>query len=314
MENSQIKKEDFAGKLEKLGIVPRRNELLKRHTTFQVGGPADYFVEIKQRQQLAELLKLCQDYTLPFFLLGNGSNVVFSDTGYRGVVGVLRGEFQEIQKEKSADSVRAGAGVSLSFLLKWSADQEQTGLELLAGVPGTVGGAVVTNAGTTDWGFGECVVSLEVLLPDGKIVRRESKDIHFSYRRGKYGRGYILSAEIRLKNGERNAIVKNITQRLKKRLETQPISLPNAGCIFRNPPGEVAGRLISAVGLSGKKLGGALVSAKHCNFIVNAGEAKAEDIAELAGFIRDEVRKKKGIILEYEVEFIGDELRRFLAV
>lgn len=287
------------------------NEPLAKHTSFRIGGPAEYFVEVKKRSELANLLKIAKKYNLKVFPLGAGTNLLVKDRGIRGLVIKLSGDFRKIQFKNH--SVFVGAGVGLPRLLKVSAEHNLGGIEFLAGIPGTVGGALVMNAGNSKEGISNLVDSVEIMKQNGKIQILKKKKLHFSYRRSNFPKGsLILSCWLRLKKSKKKTIIKIVKKELKKRWEKQPRGY-SAGSIFKNPRADyaggcrtTAGRLIEEAGLKGVKYGDAYISKKHANFILNQGEAKAKDVLCLIRKIKNTVKEKFGVKLKLEIEIVGE--------
>jgi UDP-N-acetylmuramate dehydrogenase len=279
-------------------------ELLAKHTSLRIGGPAEYFVEVANRNELANLLKIAKKYNSKVFLLGAGTNVLVKDRGIKGIVIRLLGDFRKIQFKNR--SVFVGAGVGLFQLLKISAEHNLEGIEFLAGIPGTVGGALVMNAGNPKEGIGNLVDSVKIMKPNGKIQIFKKKDLHFSYRRSNFPKGsLILSCWLRLKKSKKETIIKVIKERLKERWGKQPRGY-SAGSVFKNPPDDYAGRLIEKAGLKGVKYGDAYISEKHANFILNRGKAKAKDVLYLIRKIKNTVKNKFGVDLELEIKILGN--------
>lgn len=287
------------------------NESLAKHTSFRIGGPAEYFVEVANKSELANLLKIAKKYSLNIYLLGAGTNLLVKDRGIRGLVIRLLGDFRKIQFKNRL--VFVGAGVGLPQLLKVSAEHNLGGIEFLAGIPGTVGGALVMNAGNPKEGIGDLVDSVEIMKPNGKIQILEKKDLHFSYRKSNFPKNsFLLSCWLRLKKSKKETIIKVVKERLKERWEKQPRGY-SAGSVFKNPPADsagscrtTAGGLIEKAGLKGVKYGGAYISEKHANFILNRGNAKAKDVLYLIRKIKNTVKNKFGVDLDLEIKIIGN--------
>ena len=282
----------------------RSGEPLSRHTSFKIGGPADFWVEPVNVEDLIGLIGFLQQKGVDWTVFGNGTNVLIRDDGFRGAIISLKA-FAGLTVEGSC--VRAGAGVGLERILVKAADLELSGLEFAAGIPGTVGGAVVTNAGGWSGEIGGIVRKVKVL--DSRLNMRwiSGKELKFVYRSCCLSPGtVIIEVEIELKSGERSDIRRRIAEVRNHRRDTQPLESPSAGCIFRNPEGKSAGELIESAGLAGTRIGDAEVSAKHANFIVNVGRAKASDVLVLMEMIEAEVLRRCGIELEREIKVIGN--------
>jgi UDP-N-acetylmuramate dehydrogenase len=260
---------------------------LKEYTTFKIGGAASFFAEPKSLEEVRALLAWRKRFGLKYFVLGHGSNVLFDDDGYNGLI--IKGRFE--------------AGASLHSLIQQAANQGLGGLEKLEGIPGTVGGAVFMNAGAHGQQISDCVKSVTSVKPNGEVITRAKEECEFSYRSSIFKNlsEIILSAEFNFTHADKEAISKNRKEVLAWRLEKQPLQYPNAGSIFKNPHAESAGALIESCGLKGYRIGDAEVSALHANFIVNKGNATAKDVRALMEKIIQEVKKKHGISLEAEI-------------
>jgi UDP-N-acetylmuramate dehydrogenase len=288
-------------------LVPlvKPGELLARHSTFGIGGPADIYVEAKTVPQARALFLWTKKRKLPLFPIGAGSNLLVGDKGIRGVVVRLRGEFEEVTFD--GEQAEAGAGVTLPWLAKYCAERSLSGAEPLVGIPGTVGGALMTNAGTPEGDIGTLVASVDVLDEEGEVRSLARSEVHFSYRHSDLLGKFVLKARLKLRRGERNDIIAATQHQLDRRAKTQPLGTYNVGSIFKNPPGDHAARLVEAAGFKGFKWGGAQVSPRHANFIVNAERASARDVRELIEKIRAAVQEKFGLRLETEVWLVGEE-------
>lgn len=295
-------KTDLSGRIS--GIVKhlKVNEPLSHFTTWRIGGPAHYFVETQSIDELSRLRALATIERVPFFVIGSGSNTLFSDKGFPGIVVKLSGDFTATVYE--GENAVAGAGVWLPTLVKQCAEQGLSGIECLAGIPGSVGGALVSNAGTSQGCIGDRIAWVDVLAETGTVIRRERREIEFGYRHSGLAGSLILRASINLKNAAKNDILKTISELLTRRSQTQPAGTWNAGSVFKNPPGDSAGRLIDACGLKGLTFGGAKISEKHANFIINTGSATASDIRSLITIIHERVQDRFGISLELEIKIV----------
>ncbi len=283
------------------------NVLLSKYTTYKVGGKAKVLAYPKNIEKLITLLKWAKTNNISYKMLGNGSNLIFSDADYNGILIKLT-EFDDI--EIFGNKIRVGAGYSLMKLSRIALKNSLTGLEFAAGIPGTVGGAVFMNAGAYKSDMGYIVQMIKVLTPDFRIVTLENKELAFHYRTSflKTHPNYIcLEAIIKLEKGKKEAIEEVMKSRLQRRKEAQPLEYPSAGSVFRNPPGMFSGELIENCGLKGKKIGGAQVSEKHANFIINTGNATANDVKELIDYVKKEVEKKYHVSLTTEQEFVNWE-------
>lgn len=286
---------------------PLFDEPMSLHTTIRIGGPADAYVSIYSLDELCRLLSFLREHQLPLFVLGCGSNIIVRDGGIRGVVVRLNGEFAKVSFNGTV--VRAGAGALLSHLVNAAAEMGLSGLEPAVGIPGTVGGAIISNAGTATEYIGERVVSVSVLTEDGVQLDVGKEALLFGYRHSNvldFGR-LVIAAVLELERSSPERTKKDIERLFEYRRKTQPITIPSAGCIFKNPPNERAGRLIEAAGLKGYKIGRAQVSEMHANFIINLGGATAKEVIELTELVRKVVYEKFGVMLEYEVQIVGEE-------
>ncbi len=282
-------------------------EPLAQHTTFAIGGPAALFIEIGDVEALQRVSACLASAGLPWRVLGGGSNVLAPDEGVPYAVLRLGGDFARVTIEGT--SVTAGAGIRMRALCLAARGAALAGLESASSLPGTLGGALAGNAGYAGRPIGNLVESVNVLLPDGRTATLARDAIEFGYRRSSLkGMGVILGASLRLVAGERDAIARAMSSFAAERRERQPLSQPSAGCVFRNPPGDSAGRLIDQAGAKGWREGGAQVSPVHANFIVNAGGARAADVRRLIERVRASVYERSGVALELEIEIMaGDQ-------
>lgn len=280
------------------------SEALAKHTTWHVGGPADVLFMPYSVDECIEVLNAATLQNIPLFILGNGSNLLVSDKGFRGIV-IKTSALKKITF--TSDSVSAECGVKLPLLAMESAKRSLSGLEFAAGIPGTIGGVVKMNAGAEGSSIAN-VFKKALCWGNGKIFETTFSDMDFSYRSSIIKRNpmMVLQVEFNLSFGDNEEIKTRIKQYVTARKSKQPLEYPNAGSVFRNPPGNFAGKLINEAGLKGKSIGGAMVSPKHANFIVNTGNATAMDIKNLINTIQLEVAKFCGVNLEPEVEFIGE--------
>ena len=281
-------------------------EPMARHTTFRIGGPADYFVELGSIEQIRAAIQVCREENLPWFVLGRGSNLLVSDKGYRGVILSIYKDFQKT--EIQGETVTVQAGVLLTTLSGKVLDASLTGLEFASGIPGTIGGAVVMNAGAYGGEMKDIVRKVTVLDQDGEVRTLTCGEMQFGYRTSlAKKKGYIvLGAELTLKQGEKEKIREEMQALKAKRIEKQPLEFPSAGSTFKRPEGYCAGKLIMDAGLRGAAVGGAQVSEKHCGFVVNTGTATAADVRELMRQVQGKVQEQFGVHLEPEVRFLGE--------
>ena len=276
------------------------------HTTFRIGGPADYFVLPETVEELANVLKLCKEEQVPYFILGNGSNLLVGDKGFRGVVIQLYKNFDGLQIEGT--TVTAKAGAMLIRVAKESGRAGLTGLEFASGIPGTIGGAMVMNAGAYGGEMKDVVTAVTVLTKDGEIKTLTGEEMNFRYRGSVVeDEAYIvLEAVMELQEGNLEEIQARIDELSVQRRTKQPIEFPSAGSTFKRPEGYFAGKLIQDADLRGYQVGGAQVSEKHCGFVINAGGATAADVMQLMQDVSDKVQAQFGVALEPEVKRIGE--------
>jgi UDP-N-acetylmuramate dehydrogenase len=289
----------------RIGVKTSRDEPLARFTTMRVGGPADLFVVAHNRMELRALIRFAQARAIPYLLLGRGSDVVISDRGARGIVIQDRAEGSRIEGE----TYIAEAGVPMARAATETQQAGLTGLEFGLAIPGTVGGAVWANAGAHESDMASVLEWADLLLPDGTERRVTADDLALSYRdsRLKHEPGEIvLAASFRLSSADADTIKARLDDIRRWRREHQPLGLPSAGSVFRNPDDDSAGRLVEAAGLKGRRIGGAAVSDKHANFIVNDQRGSAADVRHLIDEVRAVVESVHGIRLVEEVVFVGD--------
>lgn len=291
--------DDFEGTI-------RLNEQMARHTTYRIGGPARAFVEVNSIAALGAILKVCADEQLPWFITGKGSNLLVSDEGYDGVVITLAGDFRAWRFDDEVQHVVVGTGTMLSRLVQEVFHHGYSGMEFAVGTPGTVGGALVQNAGTrNDW-MGSRVVSVTAYNAQTGLKRYVASDLTWGYRSSSFLPNEVLvECELKLERAFSGNIHERMTSLLARRKTSQPLDYPSCGSVFRNPEQGSAGALIEEAGLKGKACGGACISEKHANFIVNTGSASAHDVLTLIRTAREEVRRRYGIELETEVRFLG---------
>lgn len=291
-----------------------RNEPLSRHTSFGIGGPADLLVYPADSNDLTALFREIKAQKLNFVVLGGGTNVLVRDGGFRGIVISLR-RLNAIRVEREYRSlggtyavVYAEAGAALAKVISFTANEALTGLEFATGIPGTIGGAICMNAGTAEGEMGDVVETVTVLTPNGELVTRSKEEMGFGYRTANVPAGHVvLSALLQLRHDEKKKIEAKVKALMDKRKDRQPWGLPNAGSMFKNPLDESAGKLIESAGLKGKTVGGAQVSEKHANFIVNTGKAKAADVLALMEIVKQTVLDVHGARLEPEIKIIGED-------
>lgn len=282
------------------------DEQMSQHTTFRIGGPADVFVMPENYEQIREVLRLCKEEKLPFFVLGNGSNLLVSDSGYRGVIIQMDRNMEEIRVE--GEEIHACAGALLSSVAVAARNASLTGFEFAGGIPGTIGGAAVMNAGAYGGELKDVLKEVTVMTRKGEILTIPAEKMEMGYRTSiiKTAGYLVLEAVISLKKGDEEAIRATMKDLSERRTEKQPLDYPSAGSTFKRPEGYFAGKLIMDSGLRGYRAGGAQVSEKHCGFVINAGGATAEDVRTLMEHVIEVVREKYGVTLEPEVKFLGD--------
>ncbi|WCN38992.1 UDP-N-acetylmuramate dehydrogenase [Aneurinibacillus uraniidurans] len=282
------------------------NEPLANHTTWKIGGPADLLIEPTDREALARSMKLVYKHGMPWRVLGRGSNLLVRDGGIRGVVFKLNEGFEHLHF--NGEEVEVGAGYSFIRLAVMAGKEGLTGLEFAGGIPGTVGGAIYMNAGAHGSDVSRILQVADVLLENGEQVRWTKEELGFGYRKSilQTQQAIVTGAVFKLAHGDRKTIAGQMASYKDRRRQTQPLSMPCAGSVFRNPPGDHAGRLIESAGLKGMTVGGAQISEKHANFIVNLGNAKAQDVLDLMQQAKAIVAERTGFELVPEVLVIGE--------
>lgn len=301
--------DDVVLKIEKanLGRVDK-NVNLSKYTTYRVGGVAKAFVYPKNVSSLITLLKILNMNNIKYKILGNGSNLLFSDDDFDGII-IKLDEFNDVSF-LSNNRIRVGAGFSLMKLSLVAAKKGLAGLEFAAGIPGTIGGAIFMNAGAYKSDMGYVVQQVKVLTPDFRVITLENREMDFHYRTSylqKNPKYICLEVVLKLAKGEREVIEEVIKERRKRRMESQPLEYPSAGSVFRNPEGYYAGQLIEELGYKGHRNGGAMVSSKHANFIINYDHATGKEIRDLILEVHDKVLEKHGIDMKIEQEFVNWE-------
>ncbi len=287
----------FKGKL-------RKNEKLAPFTTFRIGGPADFYAEPLDAEDLLSLLKYISDYKKQFCIIGNGSNILVSDEGYRGFVINLEKGFSNLEHKDG--KIICGAGVKLAIFVEFCINHCYGGVEMLAGIPGTMGGALIMNAGAYGGKISDYLESVKA-IKNNELITIPKELCGFEYRNSILQKMIVLEGIFSLPQGNREELSLIRKQLILKRNQSQPVELPNAGSIFKNPEGNYAAKLIAECGLKGMKCGGAMISTKHSNFIVNYDRASANDVLELIKIIRTKVKELTGINLELEVKLVGFE-------
>lgn len=277
------------------------NEPMSAHTTFKIGGAADILITVGNLSELQTVISACKDCSMPYMILGNGSNLLVSDKGVEGAVIALDGDFKEISVE--SETVTAGAGAKLSRLCTVAMEHSLSGLEFAYGIPGTVGGAMYMNAGAYGGEMKDVALSVTAMSPDGSVREVPAAEMALGYRTSvfKTNGDIILFAKYNLHTGVKSAIKAQMEDIMGRRKSKQPLEYPSAGSVFKRPEGAFAGTLIEQCGLKGKTVGGAQVSEKHAGFIINVGGATCDDVMELVKVVQDTVKAETGYILEREI-------------
>jgi UDP-N-acetylmuramate dehydrogenase len=278
------------------------NEPMNRYTSIRIGGPADFLLEPSDRADALSLLAYLQKEGIPFLVVGKGSNILVSDEGVRGIVLHLEPGLNSVGMD--GDLVSAGAGIPMARFVDFCVQNGMQGVEMLAGIPGTLGGGVWMNAGAYGGEVSNYLVDVEIIR-DGKVSRIPKEQAGFTYRHASLEGAVVLGARFKLPAGDRAEVMRARRDLLIRRNRAQPVNMPNSGSMFKNPPGNHAAKLIDEAGLKGTVRGGAGISTLHANFIVNHGGAKARDVVELLELARATVLKRTGITLELEIKLIG---------
>ena len=300
-------------------FVPEENMRLQEpmagHTTFRIGGPADCFVQIENKEQLIQVLKYLRQVEVPFFVLGNGSNLLVSDKGYQGIILQIGQKMSKVEVE--GDMIIAQAGASMSQVARIALEHSLTGLEFASGIPGTIGGGIVMNAGAYDGELSGVVIQVNVVNGAGECMELEKDSMEFGYRTSiiKNNPFTVTEVILKLEKGDSEQIKAKMDDLAARRREKQPLEYPSAGSTFKRPKGNFAGKLIMDAGLRGFRIGGARVSEKHCGFVVNIGNATAEDVRDVISEVQERVKERFNVNLEPEVLFLGfDDLRKYTLV
>lgn len=288
------------------GGIVKLVEPMSLHTTFHIGGPADYFVEPVSAQKAMDTIIVCRREKLPYYVVGRGSNLLVGDRGIRGVVIHMGDNMSGFSVEDG--KVYAEAGISLAALARQACEESLGGLEFAAGIPGTLGGALVMNAGAYGGEMKDVVTAVQVLTPEGLVRWIDARDMEFGYRHSilQDGGNIALAAEMVLPSADPLEVKTRITELGIRRRSKQPLEFPSAGSTFKRPEGYFAGKLIQDSGLAGFSVGGAAVSKKHCGFVINTGGATAQDVLELVEYIQKKVETKYKVRLEMEIRCIGE--------
>ncbi len=284
------------------------NEPMSKHTSFRIGGPADYFIKVTSLQELKDILKIANKFEIPYFIIGNGTNLLVSDSGIRGfVIKICLNEFT-IKKNSDEYVLTLQSGFTLSSLASLSIREEITGFEFLVGIPGTIGGAVRMNAGAFGYEIKDVLIKTKYLTPSGKIKTMTAKEHEFEYRNSVFSKndGIILETTLVGKRGNKEEIENKIKTLFEERKAKQPLDFPSAGSTFKRKEGYISAKLIDECGLKGYRIGGAEVSTKHAGFIVNVGNATCNDVLELIKYIKNKVKEKFYVDIELEILVVGE--------
>ena len=299
---------DILGKLQ--DIVGSGNvvsdEPMKKHTTFRIGGNADIFVRPESKEQIAEILRMCRSQDVPYFILGNGSNLLVGDRGFRGAVINIMDNMNDIKVDGGIIKVQAGA--MLVKVSRAARDNSLTGLEFASGIPGTIGGAIYMNAGAYGGEMKDVVIQVTAMDADGEIYTFGADELEFSYRHSVIQQRdlIVLDVTMKLEAGDQKSIDDRMSELAVARRTKQPLEYPSAGSTFKRPEGYFAGKLIMDAGLRGYRVGDAQVSEKHCGFVVNRGNATADDVIKLIDDVKAKVSEEYDVVLEPEVRMIGE--------
>ena len=281
-----------------------KEEPLKKHTTFRIGGAAKYFFTPKNSTEIYDIICYCRENHMPYYILGNGSNVLFSDDGYDGAVINIYNSMNDISI--TGEYIYAMAGALLSKIAVTAKDNELHGMEFAAGIPGTIGGAMVMNAGAYGGEMRDIVSYVDILDIDGNIRKYSCEEMCFGYRKSIVSSDMVVvGAELKLQKGDRMEIETEMERLKQLRVSKQPLEYPSAGSTFKRPEGYFAGKLIEDTGLKGYRVGDAMVSEKHCGFVINCGNATCNDVKALIGDVQDKVYEKFGVQLMPEVKIVG---------
>lgn len=298
---------DFLSEVkEKMGEIIKIDEPMRLHTTFQVGGPADYFVSPRSEEEVRILLEKAKKYEIPVFIVGNGSNLLVSDKGYRGMIVQIGKEYSDVTVE--GQTISAQAGASLAKIARTAYENGLGGFEFAAGIPGTLGGAVSMNAGAYGGEIKDVIIDARVLTKEGEILTIRADELELAYRSSVITKkGYIvLGARFSFEKKDGQEIKARMDELAFARKSKQPLEFPSAGSTFKRPEGYFAGKLIMDAGLRGFQVGGARVSDKHCGFVINAGNATAADIYSLILQVQEKVQRQFNVTLQPEVKMLGE--------
>lgn len=298
LENSKLNKENLY-----------YNEPMAKHTSFKIGGPADVFIKVDNIEELKEILKLSKENKIPLTIIGNGSNILVTDKGIRGITAKLNLKDIKIKNENNKQIIKIDAGVPVGLLAQKLLKEEITGFEELSGIPGTIGGAVIMNAGAHGKELKDILKKVTAMDYNGNIHEFTNEECLFSYRNSRFQKEkyIILQATLELEKGNSTEIKEKMNEYMQFRKEKQPIEYPNAGSTFKRGEDFVTAKLIDEAGLKGYKVGGAQVSEKHAGFIVNVDNATAKDVIELTDYIKEKIEEKFGKKINLEIQIIGEK-------
>lgn len=298
LENSKLNKENLY-----------YNEPMAKHTSFKIGGPADVFIKVDNIEELKETLDLSKKNQIPLTIIGNGSNILVTDKGIRGITAKLNLKDIKIKNENNKQIIKVDAGVPVGLLAQKLLKEEIAGFEELSGIPGTIGGAVIMNAGAHGKEIKDILKKVTAMDYDGNIYEFTNEECKFSYRNSKFQKEkyIILQATLELEKGNSTEIKEKMDEYMQFRKEKQPIEYPNAGSTFKRGEDFVTAKLIDEAGLKGYKVGGAQVSKKHAGFIVNVDNATAKDVIELTDYIKEKIEEKFGKKINLEIQIIGEK-------
>ena len=293
---------------ENINIVQKiiYNEPMKKHTSFKIGGNADLFVSVKNAQELKQALLFAKQKQIHITIIGNGTNILVSDNGIRGIVIKMDIQFFDLKEKNDYVEISVGSGNKMMALAAQLKNQEISGFEQLSGIPGTIGGAIYMNAGAYGKEMKDIVISTKCMNTEGEIIELSNKEQKFEYRSSIFNnKDYIiLEAKLKLQKGKKEDIEKQMKEYLNQRKEKQPLEYPSAGSTFKRQEGIITAKLIDECGLKGYKIGGAMISEKHAGFIVNTGDATAKDVLELIKYVKDKVYKETKIRIEEEIKVV----------
>ena len=283
------------------------NEEMKNHTTFKIGGPVDIMVLPQDEEDVRTVISFCRQRDIPLFIFGVGSNLLVRDRGIRGIAMKLGENLDQV--EVNGEEIQAQAGVKICTLARIAAFHSLSGLEFAEGIPGSLGGALVMNAGAYNGEMQAVVLEARAINPEGSIITFKNEDMQFGYRQSIFqSNGYIIiSVGLKLATGNRNEIEERMLEFARRREEKQPLDKPSAGSTFRRPSGFYVGPMLEELGLKGYRLGGAQVSGKHAGFIVNNGNATARDVLDLIAYIQQKARERFGVDLQPEIRVVGED-------